>query len=140
MNPASTDLDEFIESGARRLTPRQLAELASRLDDLRESLTGFTVPGYPRIEPQLRFLASVAEECAMQRENDLPVTAYLEAAFALLYLDKEVDLIPDFVGDIGLTDDAAIAVLVLARHVEAFARFARDRHIPWDPISPTPPA
>jgi len=137
MNPSSTDLDRFIENGARHLTPRQLAELACRLDELRETLTGFRVAGYPKIEPQLRFLAGVVEECTMQRENELPVTAYLEAAFALLYLDREVDLIPDFVGEIGLTDDAAIAVLVLCRHVEAFARFARDRHIPWEPIAPS---
>lgn len=136
MNPPPTELDSFIEAGARKITPRQLHELHGRLDELRESITGLTVPGYPLAEPQLRFLARVVEACALDHERDLSYFALSEAAFAISYFLTDVDIIPDFVGEIGLTDDAAVVALILVRHREEFIRFARAHQIPPETIDP----
>lgn len=136
MNPPPTELESFIERGARKITPRQLHEIHQRLGEVRESLPGIKVPGFPQAEPQLRFLARVVRECALDHERELSYYALSEAAFAISYFSNDVDIIPDFVPEIGLTDDAAVVALVLARHREEFIRFARTHHIPPETIDP----
>lgn len=133
-----TDLEftEFIETGTRRLTPRTVHDLLPEIPEIRARIETAEAPGFPKLKTQLQFLAEVVEALGNHRDHDLPYTASLEAVFALTYFARDVDLIPDFLTDIGLTDDAAVAATVLQRHAQAFAEFAGRRGLDWSTITP----
>lgn len=126
----------FIESGSRKLTPRTLHQLISDLPELREKFAEVVAPGFPRVHRQLWLLADFVESFAMDSNRDVPYQAAIEGAFALLYLARDVDLIPDFISEIGFTDDAAVVATVMHRHAETFEQFATARKLKWDEICP----
>ncbi len=132
---------EFIEHGTTRITPRILALLVCEMPDIREKLQELEDVGLPQAGAQLAFLADVVEESVLQNPlyYDLPCTATLEAAFALQYFHRAIDLIPDSLGAIGYSDDAAVAAAVIARHSEAFEKLAHALHLNWAMISPAKP-
>ena len=133
-----TDLEfiEFIEAGTRRLTPRAVHELIAELPAIRTRIESAEAPGFPRLKSQLAFLATVAESLAGGQDRDLPYDASLEAVFALTYFARDVDLIPDFLSDIGLTDDAAVVTTILQRHALPLAQFAERRGMDWSTVTP----
>jgi uncharacterized membrane protein YkvA (DUF1232 family) len=126
----------FIENGTSRLTPKALHQLVAELPELREKFAEVQAPGFPHIHRQFSFLADVVEAFACDRERDVPYHAALEAAFALIYFSRDIDLIPDFLEEVGYTDDAAVAATVLHRHATVFARLAAARHLTWPELTP----
>jgi uncharacterized membrane protein YkvA (DUF1232 family) len=61
-----------------------------------------------------------------------------ETAFALRYAAKEIDIIPDFVPEIGYADDSLIVRTVLSRHQDVFRDYCRFRKIRCSKISLAP--
>ena len=59
-----------------------------------------------------------------------------EAAFALLYLIAETDLVPDDVPGIGYADDAAVLSAVLVRNERVLRDFARQIGEEWSALLP----
>lgn len=109
-------LDEYIEAERADMTADRLREL-----------TGFSAQIFAKLATEqarqhhdlhegaeilMRILASErVEHCAD------PLPAYLaEAGVAQAYLLKDVDLIPDSIPEIGLTDDARVVARVLKRN------------------------
>jgi uncharacterized membrane protein YkvA (DUF1232 family) len=135
--PDSADFAEFIQSHAAKVTPTVVHELFARLPDLRGKVAEVDAAGFPQAPAQFGFLADVVEGFASDQFRDLPFAAASEAAFALLYLDRTVDLIPDSVGPLGFTDDAAIAATVLLRNAKDFAAVAHAQGADWSKIAPT---
>lgn len=131
---ARTDFDEFVEHGGRKVTPATLQRLAVLLPDLREKFDAVTAPGLSKAPAQLMFLAQVVETVAADSYRDLSYGAIGEAAFALLYLARDVDIIPDFIERLGYLDDAAVAATVLERNAAEFERFASHTGSDWAAI------
>ena len=117
MNP---ELREFVTEGARRITPARLAKLVRSLPEIRLATT--QIEGFPRLPDQVEFLAEVIEDFHSGLNRDIPYTAIAEAAFALLYLRKHVDIIPDSVPGLGRVDDAAIITTVFENYKQPFLR------------------
>jgi uncharacterized membrane protein YkvA (DUF1232 family) len=134
--PDSADFAEFISSNSAKVTPATVHELFLRLPELREKVATIEAPGFPLASEQFAFLADVVENFATERLPDFPLVAASEAAFALMYLDRSVDLIPDSVGPLGFTDDAAVAATVLLRNSAPFEEVARDQGKDWAKIAP----
>lgn len=136
--PKITEADfiAFIESGSRRITPAALHRLVAELPELREKFPSVQAPGYPHIHRQLAFLADLIEDIAGDRLRDVPFYTAIEGAFALIYFARDVDLIPDFLDEVGYTDDAAIVATVLHRHEEVFRHLAQDRRLTWPALIP----
>jgi uncharacterized membrane protein YkvA (DUF1232 family) len=132
----SADFVEFIEANAAKITPRVLAALVSELPDLRDKFPEVNAPGFPKVHRQLWFLAEVVEAFALEREQDFPFRAAIEAAFALLYFARDIDLIPDFLSEIGYTDDAAVVATVMLRNADAYAAYAAAASLDWDEFRP----
>ncbi len=118
------EFNEFVEASARKVTPATVQRLAILLPDLRQRFAAVQVPGYTHAPAQLEFLARVVEAVASDSYRDLSFGAMGEAAFALLYLIREVDVIPDCVEGIGFVDDAAVAATVIERNACEFLKFA----------------
>jgi uncharacterized membrane protein YkvA (DUF1232 family) len=114
------DLNQFILDGARRVTPRYVGKLVRQLPEIR--LVATQVTQFPQLADQVEFLAELIEDFHSGLNQDVPYTAIAEAAFALSYLHKGVDIIPDRIPDIGYADDAAIITVVFETYKEAFLR------------------
>jgi len=114
------DLHQFILDGARRITPRYISKLVRHLPEIR--LVATQVAEFPQLTDQVEFLAELIEDFHSGLNQDVPYTAIAEAAFALSYLSKGVDIIPDRIPDIGYADDAAIITAVFETYKEAFLK------------------
>ena len=114
------DLNQFILDGARHVTPRYVGKLVRQLPEIR--LVATQVTQFPQLADQVEFLVELIEDFHSGLNQDVPYTAIAEAAFALSYLHKGVDIIPDRIPDIGYADDAAIISVVFETYKEAFLR------------------
>ena len=131
------DFVEFIVHGAASVAPADLEALLRELPALRARFESMQPPGFPQAPAQLAFLAQVVETFASGKGSQIPYVAVAEAAFALLYLQRDVDVIPDFVPEVGLVDDAAVAATVLARHPAVFGQLALQQGTDWSQIDST---
>jgi uncharacterized membrane protein YkvA (DUF1232 family) len=119
------DLEKFIIDGARRITPANLARLNRLLPEIR--LMATQVTEFPQLPDQVEFLAQLIEDFYSGLSPDMPYTAIAEAAFALSYLRKGIDIIPDSISGVGYADDAAIINLVLETYKQPFLDYVLTR-------------
>jgi uncharacterized membrane protein YkvA (DUF1232 family) len=123
------DLEKFILEGARRVKPASLGRLIRQLPEIR--LVATQVTEFPQLPDQVEFLAQLIEDFYSGLSPDIPYTAIAEAAFALSYLRKGIDIIPDSISGVGYADDAAIINMVFETYKQPFldhvlARKSRD--------------
>ena len=123
------DLQQFILDGARRITPARLAKLVRKLPEVR--LVATQVTEFPQLPDQVEFLSQLIEDFYSGLSPDIPYVAIAEGAFALSYLRKGIDIIPDSISGVGYADDAAIINTVFETYKQAFldyvlARKSRD--------------
>ena len=121
------DLNQLILDGARRVTPLYVSRLVRQLPDIR--LVATQIVEFPHLSDQVEFLTELIEDFHSGLNQDIPYTAIAEAAFALSYLRKGIDIIPDRIPDIGYADDAAIIATVFETYKEVFLKHlvGRDR-------------
>jgi uncharacterized membrane protein YkvA (DUF1232 family) len=130
MNP---EMVEFVIHGASKITPRELEKVVRAIPDLRLEWSQVDPITYPHLAEQLEFLARLVEDFAAGLEKDLPFETAAEAAYALVYFHREIDIIPDFIPDVGYLDDAEVVTTVLQRHEPIFERYARQKQIDLPP-------
>jgi uncharacterized membrane protein YkvA (DUF1232 family) len=112
------DLEKFIVEGARQVTPARLGRLIRQLPEIR--LMATQVTDFPQLPDQVEFLAQLIEDFYSGLSPDIPYTAIAEGAFALSYLRKGIDIIPDSISGVGYADDAAIINLVFETYKQPF--------------------
>lgn len=129
---------EFIENGANNLTPAALQQIVANLQEIRKKTGELNPIDFPHAPAQFGFLTDVVEAFAQKLppHEEVPYRAVMEAAFALQYLYRNTDLIPDTLGTIGFTDDAAIAAAVITRHAGVFEQLAPKLDRDWKTIYP----
>ncbi len=119
------ELHQFIADGARKITPRKLEKLVRQLSDIRLAVTQITE--FPYLADQVEFLAELIEDFHSGLNKNIPYTAIAEAAFALSYVRKAVDLIPDEIPRAGYADDAAIVTAVFENYKNVFLKHVLER-------------
>ena len=72
------------------------------------------------------------EDCSQHVECNLSDDCEHESAFALLYLEKHGDLLPDDVPGLGMTDDQAVVATVLHKHRDALRQSPRGYLFQWE--------
>ena len=112
------DLEKFILEGARRITSTSLGRLIRQLPEIR--LVATHVTEFAQLPDQVEFLAQLIEDFYSGLSPDIPYTAIAESAFALSYLRKGIDIIPDSISGIGYADDAAIINVVFGTYKQPF--------------------
>jgi uncharacterized membrane protein YkvA (DUF1232 family) len=121
------DLNQFITDGARRITPNHLDKLVRWLPEIRLAVT--QIIGFPSLPDQVEFLGEIIEDFHAGLEKSIPYTAIAESAFALLYLRKGVDIIPDSIAGTGYADDAAIISAVFENYRQPFLKHVLARNV-----------
>ncbi len=128
----SAALLAFVEEQAAKLTHGDIVGLAARLPALRERYSHIGVLEYPQLADQYEFLALLVEDCSQHVDCKLTENCQNESAFALLYLEKHGDLLPDNAPGLGLTDDGAVVATVLHKHRDALRNSPRGYLFAWD--------
>ena len=131
-------ISEYVERRAALLTPENLDELRVDLPLLNARFAAIAVPQFPHLQQQLKLLTDFLEDTA---DGVFPAgseASRKETAFALHYMAKEADIIPDSVPEIGYADDSLIVRTVLSRHQDIFRDYCHFRKIRWatPPVAP----
>ncbi|MEO6052981.1 MAG: DUF1232 domain-containing protein [Chthoniobacterales bacterium] len=119
------EIQDVLINGAQKLNTLAIIQLRENLPLIRAKMASEDIPGYPHLRAQSEFLAGFIEDTFDDVYQPADPISILEAAFALKYLFKEVDIIPDSVEGAGYSDDSAIIRAVLLRHRAEFEKFAK---------------
>ncbi|MGD0410630.1 MAG: hypothetical protein ABSC18_02925 [Verrucomicrobiota bacterium] len=120
------------------VTPKILKGVHKRLPFLKLKFTEFENPAFPQLSEQLEFLADVVEDFAEGVEEELPYSTVVAATFALIFADRQVDMIPDALPAPGFADDSAVVRSVLIEHQKVLAAYAQRHEMKWDAVSVKP--
>jgi uncharacterized membrane protein YkvA (DUF1232 family) len=115
-------ISEYVEQSASLLTPEHLDEVGRELPILNLQFAALSVRQFPHLQQQLKLLTDFLEDTAAGVFPDGSEASRKETAFALRYMVKEADIIPDSVPEIGYADDSLIVRTVLSRHQDVFPR------------------
>lgn len=117
------------------MTVGQMDAFRRKLPFLKVKAEMLDEPELPHLKPQTKFLARYAEDVldGVYASSDLQAIA--ETVFALSYLLKEVDIIPDSVPHLGLADDSAVLRAVLKGHESEFRAFAKTLELDFDSVT-----
>ena len=112
--------------------------MQGELPILNLQFAAISVRQFPHLQQQLKLLTDFLEDTAADLFPDGSEASRKETAFALRYMAKEADIIPDSVAEIGYADDSLIVRTVLSRHQDVFRDYCRFRKIRWSKISFAP--
>jgi uncharacterized membrane protein YkvA (DUF1232 family) len=129
---------DYVEQRASLLTPEHLDEVRGELPILNLQFAAISVRQFPHLQQQLKLLSNFIEDTAAGVFPAGSEASRKETAFALRYVAKEADIIPDSVPEIGYADDSLIVRTVLSRHQDVFCDYCRFRKIRWSTISFAP--
>jgi uncharacterized membrane protein YkvA (DUF1232 family) len=115
-------IDKFIIIGSSQIRSADLQTISEKSQQVHEKIYLIREEGLSDLKRQTRLIMQTIEFAArLQFEDPLP-TYLAEGGFAMLYLIREEDLIPDLIPGIGLIDDAILVKRVFYRNEADFMR------------------
>ena len=117
LNPdKAVSIDEFLDAEVSKFRAADLLDLRGHVNGLRGKMESEQARVHYDLVKGIALLIGLLESPELDRCSD-PLPAHLaEAGVAAAYILKGVDLIPDSIPEIGLTDDARILARVLERN------------------------
>jgi hypothetical protein len=97
-------------------------------------------PEFPHLFEQLEFLADVVEDFAEGADKEIPYMTVADAAFAILFVHRHLDILPDDGDGNGQThsDDSSVVRSVIQNHHTALAAYAARHEVAWSGMSTKP--
>ncbi len=125
----------FVHRAASQVTPKILESMHRKLPMLKIEFAQINAPKYPHLVEQLEFLADAVEDYVEGADKELPLFVVAEAAFALAYVHKQRDLIPDNNVEFGYADDSAVVRVVLMENERVLSAYAKRHHLNWNRVT-----
>ena len=132
------EVAQFVQKGAAKITPRLLRGVYKKLPMMKVGFAQIHAPQFPHLVAQLQFLANLVEDFVDGKAEDLPYFTVACACYAIVYAQRETDLIPDSLPEFGMTDDSAVVRVVLIEHEKVLADYAARIGESWRAISVNP--
>lgn len=132
------EIVQYVHRGAAQVTPKILEGIHRKLPMLKIEFAQINAPKYPHLVEQIEFLADVVEDFVEGADKDLPLFVVAEAAFALAYVHKQHDLIPDGNPQFGYADDSGVVRVVLMENEKVLAAYAKRHKLNWKRITVKP--
>ena len=132
------EIAKFVNHNASLITPTMVDKLMRNLPLWKAEFAQINAPKYPHLVNQLEFLADAVEDAWEKVYNDLPYFAFAEAVFALMYVHKQVGIIPDFIPQMGHADDSSVVRAVLIQNSRYFRLYAAAQGVEWESITSQP--
>jgi hypothetical protein len=117
LNPdKAVSIDEFLEAEVSKFRAADLTGLRRHVDGLRAKMESEQARVHYDLVEGIELLIVLLQSSESENLAD-PLPKHLaEAGVAAAYILKGVDIIPDSIPEIGLTDDARILARVLERN------------------------
>lgn len=131
----SNSIHEFVLRGGQTITAGQMSDFRQQVPFLQVKAETFGTTDFPHLAEQTRFLARYAEDVLDGVYVSGNLVAITETIFALQYLLKDVDIIPDYVPGQGLADDSAVLRAVLSSHEPEFRAYATANSLDYDKVT-----
>lgn len=119
----SANIQDFVVQGGQAVTAGEVAAFRNHLAAYKLKAETLELEGQPLLREAVQFLLRYIEDVLDDVFVPADFAALPEAVFAVRYVAKGVDIIPDSVPGIGWTDDAAVVGAVIAGHAEEFQKF-----------------
>jgi uncharacterized membrane protein YkvA (DUF1232 family) len=132
------EIAKLVHRGASLITPKILKGVHKRLPFLKLKFTEFDDPEFPHLSDQLEFLADVVEDFVEGVEEDLPYATVMDVTFALIYADRQAEVMLDAAPEIGFADDSAVVRFVLQHHEKVLAAYAGRHEMKWEEVTVRP--
>jgi uncharacterized membrane protein YkvA (DUF1232 family) len=132
------EVANFVHRGTASITPNILKGVHKKLPFLKLKFTELDNAAFPHLPDQLEFLANVVEDFAEGVEETLPYLTVAAAVFALIYAQRQFDIVPDSVSEFGHADDSAVVRAVLLEHEKVLLAYAGRHKMNWDDITVEP--
>ncbi len=129
------ELVDFVHRNAGKITPQILKRVYKKLPMLKLEFTQLHAPSFPHLIPQLQFLANVVEDFVDGKAEDIPLVTVAGACFAIIYAQRQWDLVPDPLPDLGRTDDSGVVRVVLIENERILSEYAERQGLNWRTIS-----
>lgn len=126
---------EFVRRGAATVTTQLLQKVHKKLPMLKLQFAQIQAPAFPHLISQLQFLSNLVEDFVDGKADEVPLVTVAAACFAILYAQREWDLIPDPINDIGRMDDSGVVRVVMIENERVLAEYAEKQGINWRSIS-----
>jgi uncharacterized membrane protein YkvA (DUF1232 family) len=133
-----SEIAQFVRHGATQVTSIILRNVHKKLPFLKVEFAQINAPKHPHLVDQLEFLADIVEDYAENAGEELPLVAVAGAVFALAYVHRQLDLIPDSNPDYGYADDSAVVRCVLMEHERVFSAYANKHGLNWSKVTVKP--
>ncbi len=132
------EIKKFVHHGASQVNLRILHGIHGKLPMLKIEFAQINAPRFPHLVEQLEFLADVLEDYMEGADKDIPLGTVAEAAFALAYVHKQTDLIPNSIPGIGYADDSSVTRCVLMENERVLREYAIRHDLEWDAVTVNP--
>lgn len=129
------ELANFVRSNAGKINNEVLKRVYKKLPLLKLEFAQVHAPNFPHLIPQLQFLANVVEDFVDGKAEELPLVTIAGACFAIIYAQRQWDLIPDPLKDLGRTDDSGVVRVVLIENERVLSEYARKTGVNWNTIT-----
>lgn len=121
-------ISEFVVQGGQSLTAGEAAKFRQHLAAYKLKAETLAATHHEKLRDETAFLLRFIEDVLDDAYAPDDFAAVPEAIFAVRYLAKEIDLIPDNLPG-GLDDDAAVIGCVWENHEKEFRKYAAKNHI-----------
>jgi len=126
-------LSDFVVQGGQAITAGQVAVFRDHLAAYKLKAETLEAAGQPQLREQCSFLLRFIEDVLDDAYVSDDFAALPEAVFAVRYLAKGVDIIPDNIPG-GYSDDAAVMREVVEEHEAEFRKYCSQNKIAFDGI------
>lgn len=133
-----SEFAEFVRRGAAKITPQVLKRVHKKLPMLKLEFAQIHAPSFPHLIPQLQLMANLVEDSIDGKADDVPLVTVAAACFAIIYAQRQWDLIPDPIMDMGRLDDSGVVRVVLIENERILSEYAEKQGLSWRAISVNP--
>lgn len=119
-----SSINEFVMRGGQSITAGKAQAFRQQLPFVQVKAETLPTDQFPALPEQVKFLARYVEDVLDNVHDSADFLAVGESIFALSYVLKETDIIPDSVPGAGLCDDASVIRSVLGSHEAEFQAYA----------------
>lgn len=125
----TADFTSYLNEKCMQLAPGDVKTLLAQAAAIRRRVREIGA-SRPRMQRQIEFALTLVEEHAKGRCPQIPYYTVATLAVALLYFSDPVDVIPDWIPGVGVTDDAIVFELAFG-----MARAGIDRYCAWKSLA-----
>ena len=112
----AVSIDEYIENERSNMSAAQIRKLARFTPQLQEKMKTDQAQQHFDLQENTKCLVGILHSLRARNCRDPLPLDLAEVGVAASYLLKSVDIIPDFIPEIGLTDDARLVARVFERN------------------------